>query len=76
MELTNPLDIFNEVFTPQEIENAKNNAVEAVKVSPSDEVEGAFIALPPMEQDMLMAKLIKSYDPEKIKMYLSWASRY
>ncbi|MCI4436278.1 MAG: hypothetical protein JHC33_05635 [Ignisphaera sp.] len=77
MNSNSPFDIFTEnLFTRQEIENAKINAVDADIVSPSDEVIDAFSALPPNEQDMLMAKLIAMYDPEKIKMYLSWAQRY
>jgi hypothetical protein len=76
MELTNPLDIFNEAFSQQEMEAARQNAVEAVRITQTDGVEEGFNALPPMEQDMLMAKLIKAYDPEKIKMFCSWATRY
>jgi hypothetical protein len=77
MNSNSPFDIFTEaLFTRQEIENAKANAVDATIVSPSDDVIEAFKALPPLEQDMLMSKLVAMYDPEKIKMYLSWAQRY
>jgi 2-oxoglutarate dehydrogenase complex dehydrogenase (E1) component-like enzyme len=72
-----PFDIFVEnLFTQQEIENAKANAVDADIISPADEVIEAFSALPPNEQDMLMAKLVARYHPDKIKMYLSWAQKY
>lgn len=77
MELNNPLDVFTEnLFTPQEIEHAKASAVDANIVTPSDDVIEAFHALQSAEQDMLMAKLVSLYDPEKIKMYISWAQRY
>jgi hypothetical protein len=78
MNSNSPFDIFiaENLFTPQEIENAKANAVDATIVSPSDDVIEAFKALPPSEQDMLMSKLVAMYDPEKVKMYLSWAQRY
>ena len=77
MNSNSPFDIFTEnLFTPQEIENAKMNAVDATIVTPSEEVIDAFKALPPPEQDILMSKLIAMYDPDKIRMYLSWAQRF
>jgi hypothetical protein len=77
MNSNSPYDIFTEsLFTPQEIAHAHANAVEATTVSPSDDIIDAFKALPAPEQDMLMSKLVAMYDPEKIKMYLSWAQRY
>ena len=77
MNSNSPFDIFTEnLFTPQEIEDAKARAVDADIVSPSDEVMEAFSALPPPEQDILMSKLVARYHPDKIKMYLSWAQRF
>lgn len=77
MESNSPLDIFTEnLFTTREIRNAKANAVEADIITPSDEIIDAFKLLLPDEQDILMAKLVSLYDPEKIKMYISWAQKY
>ena len=70
MELTNPLDIFQEGFSPEEMADAKNRAVEADRVTPAvNEIKAVLnriITTQSLDSESweVMARVLKAFNPE------------